>query len=107
MFSIAVLEIPWDGMVFGLATAKMTITLKNDQIEEIRALVAAGKTASISALVKHAVGVALHNASGWREMLKKALEQTGGPLTKKERVWADARLSPRHRKRSAGKGQAA
>jgi Arc/MetJ-type ribon-helix-helix transcriptional regulator len=94
-------------MVLVLATTKITITLENDQIGEIRALVAAGKTASISAFVKHAVGVALHDASGWREMLKDALEQTGGPLTKKERVWADALLSPRHRKRSSRKGQAA
>ena len=94
-------------MVFGMATAKITITLENDQIGEIRALVAAGKTASISGFVKHAVGVALHDASGWREMLKDALEQTGGPLTKKERVWADALLSPRDRKRSSRKGRAA
>ena len=90
-----------------MATAKITITLENDQIGEIRALVAAGKTGSISAFVKHAVGVALHDASGWREMLKDALEQTGGPLTKKERAWADALLGSRHPKRSSRKGLAA
>jgi Arc/MetJ-type ribon-helix-helix transcriptional regulator len=94
-------------MVFGMATTKITVTLENDQIEEIRAFVAAGKTASISGFVKHAVGVALHDAAGWKEMLKDALEQTGGPLTKKERVWADALLSPRRPKRSSRKRRAA
>ena len=39
-------------MVFGMATTKITITLEDDQIGEVRALVAAGKTASISAFVK-------------------------------------------------------
>lgn len=97
----------WCGMVCGMATAKITITLEKDQIEEIRSLVAAGKTANISAFVKHAVGVGLHDAAGWREMLKDALDQTGGPLTKKERAWADAVLSPRRQKRSSRKGYAA
>ena len=57
-------------MVFGMATTKITITIQDDQVEEIRALVAAGKAASVSAFVKHAVGVALFDAAGWREMLK-------------------------------------
>jgi Arc/MetJ-type ribon-helix-helix transcriptional regulator len=94
-------------MVFGMATAKITITLQDDQIEEIRALVAAGGASSISAFVKHAVGVALYDAAGWKEMLSDALQQTGGPLTKKERAWADALLAPEPKKRSSGKGKAA
>jgi len=94
-------------MVLGMATTKITITLPDDQIEGIRALVAAGAAASVSAFVKHAVGVALFDAAGWREMLDDALRQTGGPLTKKERAWADALLSPEGRKRGPGKGKAA
>lgn len=90
-----------------MATTKVTITLQDDQLEEIRALVAAGQAASVSAFVKHAVGIALHDAAGWREMLQDALRQTGGPLTKKERAWADALLSPREPKRASGKGKAA
>lgn len=78
-----------------MATTKITITIPDDQVREIRTLVAAGEAANISAFVKHAVGVALSDAAEWREMLKEALEQTGGPLTKKERAWADAILSPR------------
>jgi Arc/MetJ-type ribon-helix-helix transcriptional regulator len=94
-------------MVIGMATQKITVTLGDDQVEEIRALVAARQTASVSAFVQHAVGIALHDAAGWQEMLEDALRQTGGPLTKKERVWADALLSPRERKRGVKKGKAA
>jgi Arc/MetJ-type ribon-helix-helix transcriptional regulator len=94
-------------MVFGMATTKIAITLPNDQLEEIRALVAAGGAARVSAFVQHAVGVALFDAAGWREMLQDALRQTGGPLTKKERAWADALLSAQRRKRGSGRGKAA
>lgn len=41
-------------MVLGMATVKITITLEREQAGEIRAIVAAGKTANISAFVKHA-----------------------------------------------------
>ena len=94
-------------MVFGMATTKITITLDNHQLEEIRALVAAGTAASVSAFVKHAIGVALFDAAGWKEMLEDALQQSGGPLTKRERTWADSILSPRRQKRVSRKGKAA
>ena len=94
-------------MVFGMATRKITVTLDADQVQEVRALVAAGQAANVSAFVQHAVGVALHDAAGWKEMLEDALRQTGGPLTKNERAWADALLSPRERKRGPKKGRAA
>lgn len=94
-------------MVFGMATTKITVTLHQDQVKEVRALVAAGRAANVSAFVQHAVSVALHDAAGWRDMLEDALQKTGGALTKKERAWADAVLSPRERKRGAKKGRAA
>jgi Arc/MetJ-type ribon-helix-helix transcriptional regulator len=94
-------------MVIGMATQKVTVTLDDDQVQEIRALVAAGQAANVSAFVQHAVGVALHDAEGWKEMLADALRQTGGPLTKTERAWADALLSPGERKRRPRKGKAA
>ncbi len=94
-------------MVFGMATTKITITLHDNRVKEIRSLVAAGQAASISAFVQHAVGVALSDAAGWKEMLEDALQQTGGPLTKKERAWADALLSPQEQKRRGKKGKAA
>jgi Arc/MetJ-type ribon-helix-helix transcriptional regulator len=85
-------------MVIGMATTKLTITLDEDQLDEVRALVAGGKARSVSGFVKHAVGVALHDAAGWQEMLDGALLRTGGPLTKKERAWADGVLSSGPRK---------
>lgn len=84
-------------MVIGMATTKITITLGDDQLREIRALVTAGQAANTSAFVRHAVGVALADAAGWREMLHDALQQSGGPLTKQERDWADAILAPSKR----------
>jgi Arc/MetJ-type ribon-helix-helix transcriptional regulator len=78
-----------------MAAAKITITLDNRQLEEVRALVAAGQASSVSGFVQHAVQMALFDATGWREMLRDALERTGGPLTRKERAWADAILDRR------------
>jgi Arc/MetJ-type ribon-helix-helix transcriptional regulator len=81
-----------------MATRKITIRLNDDQVDAIRALVDAGQAANVSAFVKHAVKVALFDAAGWRELLDDALRQTGGPLTKEERGWADAILSPSPRR---------
>ena len=82
-------------MVTGMATTKITITLEDSQLREVRDLVAAGGAANTSAFVKHAVQIALSDAAGWREMLNSALDQTGGPLSTAERAWADQILSPR------------
>jgi Arc/MetJ-type ribon-helix-helix transcriptional regulator len=95
------------GMVMGMATVKITITLEKEQVEEIRALVTSGEAASVSGFVQHAVGIALYDAAGWRELLDEALAQTGGPLSKKERAWADTVLSAQAPKRGVGKRNAA
>ena len=89
-------------MVFGMATTKITITLPDEQLQSIRDLVAAGKVGSVSAFVKHAVGVGLSDAAGWQVILQDALQQTGGLLTSGEREWADALLHPPEKK-AAGK----
>ena len=86
-------------MVFDMAITKITITVPQEQVLEIGALVAAGRVTSTSAFVKHAVSVALSDAAGWREMLDDALTQTGGPLSDKERAWADGILAPKKRAR--------
>lgn len=89
------------GMESGMATTKVTITLDDDQLEAVRKLVESGGASSVSGFVQHAVGIALNDVEGWRSMLGLALERTGGPLTKKERAWADgvlkARAPRRHR----------
>src|SRR5262245_24278556 len=82
------------GMVSSMATTKVTITLADEQLDEVRRMVDAGKAGSVSGFVQHAVRMALHDAAGWKEMLEAALQETGGPLTRKERAWADAILSP-------------
>ena len=94
-------------MVFGMATTKITITLEDSHLEDVRAFVAAGKAASVSAFVKHAICIALNDAAGWREMLKDSLQKTGGPLTEKECVWADTILAPERRLAVPKKNKAA
>ncbi len=94
-------------MVFGMATRKITITLGDDQLQAIHALVAGGQARNVSAFVQHAVGVALSDAAGWKDMLDEALQQTGGPLTAKERAWADTILSTQREKKRGNKGKAA
>jgi Arc/MetJ-type ribon-helix-helix transcriptional regulator len=89
-------------MCFGMATTKITITLADEQVRSIRGLVGAGKAASLSAFVKHAVTLGLFDAAGWRSMLDDALQETGGPVTQEECDWADALLRPPEQKRDTG-----
>lgn len=76
-------------MVFGMATRKVTVTLPEEQLERVRALVEAGKAPSVSGFVQHAVGVALDDVAGWGALLAQALQDTGGPLSAVEQAWAD------------------
>ena len=76
-------------MVDGTATAKVTITLDEAQLGQIRPLVQAGTAASVSGFVQHAVAVALDDVAGWGVMLAEALRATGGELSDSERSWAD------------------
>lgn len=80
-----------------MATTKVTITLDDEQLAAVRALVASGKADSVSGFVKHAVEVSLADVAGWGAMLGLALQQTGGPLTARERAWADGVLGSRVR----------
>jgi len=76
-------------MVTGMATRKVTITLDETQVEQIRSLVEARTAPSVSGFVQHAVAVALDDVAGWGAMLAEALRETGGELTADERAWAD------------------
>jgi Arc/MetJ-type ribon-helix-helix transcriptional regulator len=92
------------GMAIGMASKKVTITLPDGQLEAVRKLVESGAAQSLSGFIQHAVGIALGDVTGWRDLLGQALERTGGPLTKKERAWADGILKARpgsRRRRSA------
>ena len=77
------------GMLFGMATKKVTITIDENQLERIRALVKAGATSSVSGFAQHAIAGALDDMAGWNAMLADALTNTGGELSREERRWAD------------------
>jgi Arc/MetJ-type ribon-helix-helix transcriptional regulator len=80
-------------MVNGMASKKVTITLDERQVDEIRRLVEIGKAASVSGFIQHAVGVSLDDVAGWGVILAQALEESGGPLTDEERTWGSAILA--------------
>jgi Arc/MetJ-type ribon-helix-helix transcriptional regulator len=89
-------------MVIGMASKKITITLDDEQVQQIRNLVASGRAASVSGFVQHAVGVAIDDVAGWGAMLAQALEESGGPMSEGERAWADVALGvPKTRRRPA------
>ena len=76
-------------MVSGMASKKITVTLPEEQVEAVRALVGAGRARSVSGFVQHAVAVSLDDAAGWQTLLSESLEGSGGPMTDAERGWAD------------------
>lgn len=85
-----------------LATKKITITLEAAQLDRVRELVEAGKASSVSGFVQHAVGVSLDDIAGWGALLAEALRDTGGPLSRDEKAWADEMLgNQKQRARSA------
>jgi Arc/MetJ-type ribon-helix-helix transcriptional regulator len=86
-----------------MATTKLTIRLPGEQLEQIRSFISAGQAASVSDFVRHAVEIALYDAAASRDMLQDALAERGGPLTKSERAWADAILSPAVQKNYRGR----
>jgi Arc/MetJ-type ribon-helix-helix transcriptional regulator len=92
-------------MVDGMATTKVTITLPDRQLDEIRRRVSARESASVSGFIQQAVQKSLENAAEFRAMVEESLKATGGPLTPKERAWARSMLSSR--KRGAGSHRAA
>jgi len=86
-----------NGMVDGMATTKITITLPDRQLEEIRKRVAAQNSPSVSGFIQQAVQKSLENAAEFRAMVEDALKKTGGPLKPKERAWARKTLLARRR----------
>ncbi len=91
-----------------MATVKITITLPDKQIEEIRKRVAVQESASVSGFVQRAVQRSLLNSSEFSAMIDQGLIETGGPLTPKERAWAREMLAPQKRRtKKATPGKAA
>lgn len=90
-----------DGMVGGMATRKITVTLEEGQLDRIRALVESGSAPSVSGFVQHAVSIALDDVAGWGAMLADGLRATGGRPSTTERRWADEALGVGGRRRKA------
>jgi len=88
-------------MVIGMATRKVTVTLDETQLDQIRRLVDAGSASSVSGFVQHAVAAALDDVAGWGALLAEALRDSGGPLTDEERLWADELLGTGSRRRGS------
>jgi len=88
-------------MVIGMATRKVTVTLDEAQLDQIRRLVDAGSAPSVSGFVQHAVAVSLDDVAGWGAVLAEALRETGGPLSDDERAWADELLGTTTRRRGS------
>jgi Arc/MetJ-type ribon-helix-helix transcriptional regulator len=80
-------------MVIGMATRKITITLPEEQLEEVRALVSRNRVSSVSGFLQHAVKIALSDVADFDRDIQQSLERTGGPLTAEEAAWADAVLA--------------
>jgi Arc/MetJ-type ribon-helix-helix transcriptional regulator len=84
-----------------MASKKITITLDEQQVLQIRTLVESGRAASVSGFIQHAVSVALDDVAGWGAMLAQALEESGGPMSAEERAWADTAVGvPKTRRRT-------
>jgi Arc/MetJ-type ribon-helix-helix transcriptional regulator len=84
-------------MVIGMATTKITVTLPDRQLEEIRKRVAAQECPAISGFIQQAVQKSLDNSAAFRAMIDEGLTATGGPPKPRERAWARRMLSARKR----------
>lgn len=86
------------GMVNGMATTKVTITLPDRQLDQIRRRVSAKDSPSVSGFIQQAVQKSLDNAAEFRAAVEEALKETGGPLKPRERAWARKMLSAQKRR---------
>lgn len=84
-------------MVIGMATTKITITVPDAQLFEIKKRVKAREARSISGFIQRAVQKSLENEAEFRAMIEEGLAATGGPITAGERAWARRMLTARSR----------
>jgi len=79
-----------------MASKKITITLPDRQLEEIRKRVAVQESPTISGFIQQAVQKSLENSAAFLAMIDEGLSATGGPPKPRERAWARM-LSARRR----------
>ena len=82
-----------------MATTKITITVPDGQLAEIKRRVASREAPSISGFVQRAVQKSLENEAEFRAMIDEGLAATGGPLTARERAWARKMLTQKRASR--------
>lgn len=88
-----------------MATRKITITLPEEQVEQIRN--SAGPHGTVAWYIKRAIAAALEDERLFNERLNETLMKTGGPITPKEEAWLDAMATSGGRRKTSRKRTAA
>jgi Arc/MetJ-type ribon-helix-helix transcriptional regulator len=79
-------------MIIGMTRkAKIAVTLPQELVLAARAAVREGRAASVSAYVAEAMAQRA-TADDLDALLAEMLDNTGGPMTDEERLWADQLL---------------
>jgi Arc/MetJ-type ribon-helix-helix transcriptional regulator len=76
---------------------KITITLPDDQLAEIKRRVKAGWSKNVSDYLQDIVQKSFDNEVAFDAMLEESLMKSGGPATAKELAWARRMLKPKKR----------
>ncbi len=79
------------GMISGMTTTKIAVSLPAELVEHAQRAVAEGRATSVSAYVAHALEESA-KLDDLASLLDDMLDETGGPLTTKERKAADRAL---------------
>lgn len=79
------------GMIAGMTSAKVAISLPKEVLARARAAVRRGDAPSLSAYVSQAIEEKTSD-DDLMQMLEEMLEETGGPPTPEEIRWADGVL---------------
>jgi hypothetical protein len=79
------------GMISGMTSAKVAISLPKAVLASARAAVKRGEAPSLSAYVSRLIEEKTSEGD-LMKMLEEMLEETGGPLTPEEIAWADGVL---------------
>lgn len=74
-----------------MTAAKIAISLPEPLVAHVRKEVRRGRASSVSAYVAHAVAQQAEN-DDLTAMLDALLLASGGPMTRRERAWADGAL---------------
>jgi Arc/MetJ-type ribon-helix-helix transcriptional regulator len=80
------------GTIVRMTKAKVTVTMDKDLLAKVKRAVDDGRAASVSAYVEQAVAQWVKDEGSTGEFLGEMLEETGGPLSDKERANIDRTL---------------